>query len=345
MNREIRRNNMIKFTGQWLLMVMVLLTVFGCSVKSRENSALFGAYADMAASMDTAVLGYNGSGGSGYEPAPVRASGGASYETDGGDDTGIAVPAGRERTRKLIYRAELRIRVQDIEAVEKPVMDSLEKYDAYSASTYINENSRVYSIRVPAASYRPLLAELAGMGKILRRSESAEDVTLKYYDLDARLASKEELLKTFQAYLGKAASIEEIMTVETRIAELQNEIEWTGTELKHLADMVDYATIGLNIDGPANTPLYSKPSLSERIGELFSSFKEFALNALLVLIGFVIFGIPCILALALLFWLLIGKIGLIRRLFAAAAWRKKPVATLADSESSIPEHNGKFTGV
>jgi hypothetical protein len=330
-------------------MVTALLAVFGCSAERRGDFAPLveersAAYQGSPASMERAAFGYDGNG---YNQ--VRASGGASngdsYETGEGENAGLMIPTGTERTRKLINRAELRIRVQDIEAVEKPVMDSLEKYGAYSASTYINENSRSYSIRVPSVSYGTLLAEIAGMGKILRRLESAEDVTLKYYDLDARLASKQELLKTFQAYLGKAANIEEIMTVEIRIAELQNEIEWTGTELKRLADLVDYASIDLNIVGPLNTPSYSKPSLPERIGELFSSFESFASNALLILIGFVIFGIPCILALVLLFWLLFGKIGLIRRLFTAVAWKKQPIATLASSESSMPEQGGKFTGV
>jgi hypothetical protein len=336
---------MIKYTKRFFLIITVLLTALGCSVESREAPlAAFdtadAGYQESAASMDTAF------GGAGYHPA-TASRGGASNTGDKSaeEGNGSAIPAGAERIRKLINRAELRIRVPDLEASEKPMLDRLEKYGAYSASTYISENSISYSIRVPSASYGTLLAEIAGMGKVLRRSESAEDVTLKYYDLDARLASKQELLKTFQAYLGKAANIEEIMTVEKRIAELQHEIEWTGTELKHLADLVDYATIDLALVGPVTASSYSKPSLPERIGELFGFFGDFASAALLVLIGFVIFGIPSVLALVFLFWLLFGKIGLIRRLFTAAAWKKQPAAMLAGSESSLPEQRGNITGV
>jgi hypothetical protein len=311
----------------WVSVITALLLA-GCSAKygagAYQESLLL---QETSASMDRASGYYN----------TVTASGG--YEAEGGEVPGTVIPAGTERSRKLIHRADLRIRVQDLEAVEKPVLDSLEKYGAYSASTYISETSRSYAIRVPSASYGTLLAEIAGIGKVLHRSESAEDVTLKYYDLDARLTAKQELLKIFQAYLGKAANIEEIMTVETRIAELQNEIEWTGTELKHLADLVDYASINLDIVGPVNVSSYSKPSLPERIVELFGLFGDFASAALLILIGFVIFGIPCILVLVFLFWLLFGKVGLIRKLFTAAAWKKQPIATLAGtaSESPIPE--------
>jgi alpha-D-ribose 1-methylphosphonate 5-triphosphate synthase subunit PhnG len=89
----------------------------------------------------------------------------------------------------------------------------------------------------------------------LHRSENAEDVTLQYYDLEGRLNTKRELLKTYQSYLGRAKNIEEIMTVEKQIAELQNEIDWTGTRFRALADTVDYATIRLEISGsPSSAP-------------------------------------------------------------------------------------------
>jgi hypothetical protein len=167
-----------------------------------------------------------------------------------------------------------------------------------------------------------MLADLIGMGKLLRRSESAEDVTLKYYDLEGRLATKRELLKTFQSYLGKAGNIEEIMTVEQKIAELQQDIEWTGTQLRNLAHLVDYSTIELEILGPVSVSSYSAPTLGERFGELFGSFGEVASGALVVLVGILIYGVPTLLILAALFWILFGRIGLFRKLWRLAAGKK-----------------------
>jgi hypothetical protein len=59
-----------------------------------------------------------------------------------------------------------------------------------------------------AASFDPFFAKLAGMGKVLQRTESAEDVMIRFYDLEGRLATKRELLKTFQSYLGKTKDCE-----------------------------------------------------------------------------------------------------------------------------------------
>jgi hypothetical protein len=158
------------------------------------------------------------------------------------------------------------------------------------------------------------------MGRVLSRTESAEDVTIRFYDLEGRLATKQELLKTFQDYLGKAQNIDEIMTVEKRIAELQQEIEWTGTEFRVLADLVDYATIDLELTGPAVSA--SGPGLGDRIRDLFGGFGEVAATALVVLLGVVMYGLPGFLLLTVLFWLLFGRIGLIRKLWGLAAARK-----------------------
>jgi hypothetical protein len=230
-------------------------------------------------------------------------------------------PAAAVQTRKLIRRAELLIRVEDTGAVEKPLGDLLEKHGAWASSTMIRDNSRDYTLRVPYGSYDAMVEDLIGLGKLLRRSESAEDVTLNYYDLESRLATKRELLKTYQGYLGKAQNIEEIMTVEQKIAELQQDIDWTGTQFRNLAHLVDYATIEFKVSGLAAS--YAAPTIGDRFGGLFGSFGKIASGALVVLVGIVIYGVPALLILIAFFWLLFGRIGFIRRLIVLASGKGK----------------------
>ena len=233
-----------------------------------------------------------------------------------------AAEGSASQTRKLVKRADLRLRVEDPEVTEKPLTELMKKYNAWPASTGIFENSRSYSIRVPSLSYDSMLAELTGLGKILRRTENAEDVTLRYYDLEGRLTTKRELLKTYQGYLSKAKNIDEIMTVESRIADLQQEIDATGTQFRNLANLVDYSTINLEISGPVNSSSYSEPAIGEKLGELFGSFGHVASSALVVLAGIIIYGIPGILILILLFWILFGRIGLLKKLWRLVGGKK-----------------------
>jgi hypothetical protein len=231
-------------------------------------------------------------------------------------------PENHGLARKLVKRAELRIRVEDPAATEKPLTDTLEKYNAWIATTGIYENSRNYSIRVPSAHYDAMLTEVADFGRVLWRTENAEDVTLRYYDLESRLATQRELLKTYQSYLGRAGNISDIMTVESRIAELQREIDQTGTQFRNLSSLVDYSTIDINITGPANAASSSRPPLGERLGEVFGSFGGIASQALVVFIGIIIYGGPAVLVIVLLYYLLFGRVGLLKKLWRLAAGKK-----------------------
>jgi len=296
----------------YLLLSAVFLLCAACggsgySTASSSGGAAF-QRAAVAYDMETA-----------YETSGPRAlAEEAAFDGSGGPETPLGADV-TEQSRKLIKRAELRLRVEDPAAIEAPLSNLMAKYNAWPASTGIYENSRNYSIRVPTNSYDTMLSELAGLGRILRRTENAEDVTLRYYDLEGRLATRRELLRTYQDYLGRAGNIADIMTVESRIADLQQEIDWTGTQLRNLANLIDYSTIDLDIIGPPSASSYAEPRLSEKVRELFSSFGGVASSALVVLMGIVIYGVPAILIVTLLFWLLFGRIGLLKKLWRIAA--------------------------
>lgn len=301
-----------------LLGLLVLMAGAGCSAQSSEAADVmaqeqaFGSEAKRQTSYAGAGLMMETDSVSAYEDAPAEPG----LENMSAAETG--------KTRKLIRRATLHLQVPDLEAAEQPVLAAMNRYGAYAAATETYENSRSYTIRVPERTFQPLLDELKGMGRLLYRSESAEDVTLKYYDLEGRLQTKRELRSTFQKYLGTAKTMEDIMAVETRIMELQNEIDWMGAELRSLVNLVDYATISLEIRGHLSAGAYAKPLLRERLGELFGSFGDYASTVLLILLGIIIYGIPGLVILVLLYWLLLGKLGLMKKLWRVVSEKGKP---------------------
>ena len=224
--------------------------------------------------------------------------------------------------RKLTKRAYLRLRVEDQAEAEMQLSELMAKYKAWPESSESTDYSLSYLIRVPSPLYDTLLAELVKLGKVIRRTENTEDVTLRYYDLESRLATKRELLKTYQGYLVKAKNIEEIMTVENYISNLQREIDQTGAQFRGLAGQVDYAAINVDISLPPGAASQTKPSLGDKIGALFSSFGGVVSTTLVVLTGILIYGIPAILLIVFIYWLLFGRIGLIKKLFSLASGKK-----------------------
>jgi len=290
-------------TSLLLLFFAALLLV--CSCSKSYDGASYGIMQKAAVVADSSA-NYN------YE-VQLEAGGYAKTEENLAQTVEIA-----GQSRKLTKSAYLSLRVEDPAATEKPLSELMDKFGAWSASTSIYENSRNYSIRVPSASYDAMLAELAGLGRVTNRTENTEDVTLRYYDLEGRLAVKRELLNTYQSYLAKAKNIDEIMTVESKIADLQQEIDWTGTQLRNLSNLIDYSTVNVEIVGPSGSS-YSKPTLAERFRALFGSFGDVFSAALVVLAGIIIYGVPAILVVVLLFWLLFGRIGLVKKLWRLAA--------------------------
>jgi len=323
------------------LFLAVFFLVFGCGKKSAqqfsgyENGLVARGFVSENATVSTqwAGTGFNPESPAGIEgqsPAVYRDMSNL-YGRMSDESTGSAAGANANEPeyiadnveRKIVRRANVRVRVENLETAEISLDDLMEKYGAYATFTIVDENSRRYTIRVPSIAYKDFLAGTAGMGKMLSRTENAEDVTLRYYDLEGRLATDKEVLKTYQSYLGKAKNIEEILSVEKRIAELQSEIDRTGRNLRGLANDVDYSTVELTIFGPAASISYQYPTLPDRIKELFGGFGNFLSVLAVVLIGIVVYGVPIALLLGFFFWLLFGKIGLLKKLWRLAAGKKK----------------------
>ena len=242
--------------------------------------------------------------------------------------------------RKLIKRAELRIEADQslidnegkISGVSKKIDNLMRKYDAYSEQTWSDENSARYTIRVPQVHYEALITETGALGKVRSRSETAEDVTLKYYDLEGRLTTKKTLLATFQGYLGRAKDIDDVMKVETRIADLQNEIDRLGSQFKMLANQIDYATVELQVYSYRHTSGYST---GDRIGKIFTSFGSFASGALVVLTSIIVYGVPIILFCLLLFWLLFGRVGILKRAFRLVMYGKDTTVKIIEKTGPV----------
>jgi hypothetical protein len=149
-------------------------------------------------------------------------------------------------SRKFIITASLTLRVSDLKDDEIKLTEIMEQYNAYTTETSIRANTLRYTIRIPANDYRQFFEEIKTIGKIEYYNESLEDVTLNYYDLEGNLATQRELMRTYRGYLGKAENIEEIMTVEKQIAELQSEMNKAGEQFTKLNNSIEPVPKALN---------------------------------------------------------------------------------------------------
>lgn len=217
--------------------------------------------------------------------------------------------------RKYIITASLTVRSNDLKNSEFVLNEIVNKYNAYVTETFIRENALQYTIKIPANNYTQCFEELKTVGKIEYYNERREDVTLNYYDLEGRLATQRELMKKYQQYIGKAANIEEIMAVEKQIAELQHEIDKTGDEFTKLNNFIDFSTVRLMLKGSRSDNNYYTETTGEKIKNLFSRYNDYISTTITILIGLIIYGIPGLIIILLLYLVLFGKIGILKKIW------------------------------
>lgn len=255
----------------------------------------------------------------------AKMAGDASFNPEGSvKDTLPSVATAGLQERKLVHRATMSFQVEDLGIAEKSVTDGISALGGYVASSSTSgENSMTLQLRVPSGAFKRALAILEPSGKALYRSISSDDVTMQYYDLGNRLENKRVLAARLRDYLKQAKTMEEIMTVETRLNELSNELDALGGEFRNLANLVDFSTIDLTLSLPPHKAK-SELSLGQRIEGVVANFGDFMASMVSVLLAFILYGIPVAIVLLVLFWLFFGKIGLLVKAWRFVAKPRKP---------------------
>jgi hypothetical protein len=252
-------------------------------------------------------------------PVPMAAEAMMMDSAAGAADVEEALP--ESAGRKLITTGDLRVRVENLDEGAAHLSALMASYEAYASYLSVQDNQRYYSIRVPADSYKAMVDEVSPLGRVLNYSENIEDVTLRFYDLESRLETKRELLQTYRDYLAKAQSMADILDVEGKIADLQNEIDRMGTEFRTLTNQIDYATLNLTLLGPVAATSYEGDTIGERLADLFAGIGDTASTIVVVGVAILIYGIPALAVLGLLYWLLLGKVGWLRKLWKQLQYR------------------------
>ena len=107
--------------------------------------------------------------------------------------------------------------------------------------------SGTLQVRVPAASYAEAMRALSALGRVEAREESGQDVSQEFVDLEARRRHLEAVETQLLQLLRKAGTVEAALAVQTRLDDVQLELEQVRGRLDYLDDQVSFATIGLSL--------------------------------------------------------------------------------------------------
>ena len=153
---------------------------------------------------------------------------------------------------KMIYRGYLYLESTAFDTATAGLQELVSQMGGYFETSELNNyspyRSAFYVVRVPSAKYNEFCGKVGTLAQLNSQRHTSENVSEAYYDTESRLVTQRTKLDRLQELLAKADKMEDIITLESAIAETELAIErLTGTLRKYDA-LVDYATVEISLE-------------------------------------------------------------------------------------------------
>ena len=197
------------------------------------------------------------------------------YEASGAADDS-ALSGAEARPGKIIRTVSLTIVTTDFTASLEQLRSLCTGMGGWVSSAWTSTSgsglqNASLTLRVPAAQLDSYLSGTADAGRITSQSETAEDVSERYYDTKARLETQQALLTRLQALVTDAADLSDLLLLESEISDTQYTIDSLTASLNSTDRQVDYATVSVSLkeERPEENLQDASLSLGERIASGF----------------------------------------------------------------------------
>ena len=228
-----------------------------------------------------------------------------SYKSENTDSAGMP-SANPVREEKLVYTASVTLESEDFEAAS----DALHQKIASLGGIIVSENaynlnkkgyggrSMDMTVRIPQENYETFLAGLSDICNVAAVNRYVENLTERYYDNENRLKSYRIQEERLFAMLEKAESVTEMLEIESRLCDVQYQIEALTNTQRTIDNDVRYSTFNLTL---TEVKKFTTPEpetfgdkFKEAVGGSVESFGVFSEN----LLFFFIYVLPYLLCVA-----------------------------------------------
>ena len=160
--------------------------------------------------------------------------------------------------RKLIKTVNMNVETQEYDTLMgnlqervKELGGYVQNMDSHNGSAYNYSRSQRYAnltLRIPQQRLDEFIGSISDLANVVSRSESVNDVTLQYVDMQSHKESLQVEQKRLLELLERAENLEDIITLENRLTNVRYQIESMESSLRTFDDQVDYSTVYLRID-------------------------------------------------------------------------------------------------
>lgn len=227
------------------------------------------------------------------EAAP---SGAAAY-----DPTGSTPPLAALADRQIVKTGEVTVEIDNVSAALGRVRAITSQLGGYVGGSQAGtlEDSATLTLRIPADRFEEALSRLHELGgEVQAEATREEDVTSAIVDMEARIANLEASERQYRALLERAAAIDDVLAVQTRLDGVRGEIEQLKAQLEQLSGLAGMSTLTVTLT-PSPTPVERATegwNPRATIDNAVASLVGLGQGAANVAIWFAIVGLPLLLA-------------------------------------------------
>ena len=124
-------------------------------------------------------------------------------------------------------------------------------------------------MRIPADSYRAFLEAVSGAANVLSVSESAEDITSEYIDVEARIASLENQRSRLNELADTAETTADLLEIESQLSDVQYQLESYTRQRSWMDDQVQYSTVDIRLSEVKTLTPETPVGFAEEAGRAF----------------------------------------------------------------------------
>lgn len=251
--------------------MIVVSVLTGCGASGETKSVMT---SDSAAPVMNSAVRENYSGGVAYNNTELAVAAEEemldySVENGGGATTSQSQQQASPLNdvtlleEKLVYHCNLNIETLDYPAAITSIKETISKYGGVIQSESESDSGHDWyyadyrktggtmhnylEVRIPSKDYENFLSELDGIGKIISKSTSVDNISQKYYDTTAQIEALQIQEKNLLAMLEKCETIEDMITVEQRLSEVQYELNTLQTDRRYMDMDVAYSYVNINV--------------------------------------------------------------------------------------------------
>jgi Na+-transporting methylmalonyl-CoA/oxaloacetate decarboxylase gamma subunit/phosphopantetheinyl transferase (holo-ACP synthase) len=241
--------------------------------------------------------------------------------------------------QKIVYTGSLSIQTLEYDKSAASIRRKIREAGGFSEAE--NENDNDYNwyrrstgpsstrnlnitARIPSEKFESFMDSLQGDGKVMNRSMNAENISQVYANKETYKKALEKEQERLLAMMDKAVTIEDMIAVESRLSEVERQLNTYKTDLSAMDKDVQYSTIYISLEEVKRysdeTPTVTFPEkVKYAFEDAINSFTEFCEGIVL----FIIRSFPFLILLAIVIALVIR---LIRKR------QEKRIAMMSDPE-------------